>query len=162
MATTDLNWNTVKSWKINGKISIVTPEQKGSGRFTYEENQQSKIAQFNAALGQGSWKIVESENGAELFSSKAGTTKSSNLEELILTEFGWDFPWNELSYWVRGYKESQPLTPHAKQIEPISDLDWRIKFTKLMPTEIGSLPKSIQAQNPPYKIKLVIYDWEFE
>ena len=159
---THKSWHQVKSWTLKGKMAINDGQNSGSGTFKWLMTGANTNARFKAPFGQGSWNIQETEISATLTSSKNGNTVADSAEELISNELGWHFPWNNLKYWLRGYK-SNPNLPTSKTMpQSFQDDGWTISYQKWMPTPMGLLPKKIYASKPPYSVKLIIYSWSIE
>lgn len=151
------NWNQVKSWSFKGKMAINTPSQSNSGSLKWHVNDTTTSAQLKALLS--SWEITENLDITTLKSSQNGVSESADAQSLISNELGWDFPWNSLSYWLRGYREHQSITKHTDLPVSFLDNDWTITFQKWMATPLGMLPKKIKASKGQYSVKLIIYNW---
>jgi len=147
------------NWSFTGKFALSNGKENGSGKIAYEINNQTVKAQFKAPLGQGSWTITENKNSAELQSSRHHPVFGNNAQALISNELGWDFPWNNLKFWLRAHKTYAKITPHTSSIDKIYDNGWTISYSKWTQTPAGLLPKKIKASKPPYAVKLVIYKW---
>ena len=156
------NWQQVSSWSFNGKMAINDSHNSGSGRINWQVTPMTTNAQFNAPLGQGNWSIFAKKNQARLTSSKNGDQFANNAETLIFNELGWHFPWDNLQYWLRGYKLNDNLTTHHNTPELLIDNGWEITYQKWMETPIGLLPKKIKATKDSYSVKLIIYAWEIK
>lgn len=152
-------WNNIQTWSFNGKMAINDGNNSGSGRITWQVNQETIKAQFKAPLGQGSWEITENPHSAKLTSSNHGESTADNASILINNELGWEFPWESLKLWVRGYQTNQTLNPHSSLPNTINDNGWTITYQKWMNTPLGMLPKKIKATKESYTVKLIIYKW---
>ena len=156
------NWNQVNEWSFNGKMAIKDQRNNGSGRISWNRSKNSTQVEFKAPLGQGNWKLTEDLISAKLLSSKNGTTTATNAKLLLSNELGWDFPWNQLKFWIRGYHQNQVLNPHKNLPKVINDLGWKIDYQAWMNTPLGMLPKKIKASKDEYSVKLIIYNWEIQ
>lgn len=153
-------WDSeVLSWSIKGKLSIKSDIEKGSGRFIWTSNNSLINAKFSAPLGQGSWEIKEYTDHSELISSKSGTTHAQNTQILLHNELGWEFPWNKLPNWLRGYKSTANPSQNAASFKNFTEDGWLIEYLKTTATEYGQLPKLIKASQNQYEIKVVIHQW---
>lgn len=155
------HWSDINSWSITGKIAITDGRQSASGKFDWEISPENFTAQFKAPLGQGSWKISEDNNQAHLISSKHPDKFARNAQDLISNELGWSFPLEKLKFWIRGFEYLQTLNKHEKPIESISEEEWHVSYQKWQNTPLGLLPAKIKASKPPYSVKLIIYQWDF-
>jgi len=153
------NWQNIKSWSFNGRMAINDGKNSGSSSIKWNVSDDSLEAQFKAPFGR-SWKIFESPGQARISSSKHGDTLGHNAQILISNELNWDFPWNKLKYWLRGYKSNSYLPIHQKTFKSIEDDGWEITYPKWTQTPIGPLPKKIEARKGSYFLKLIIYNWE--
>ncbi len=158
------NWDNVSNWSLNGKMAINNGENSGSGRITWQQSKDTLTATFKAPLGQGSWTIKEQTDQSELISSTNGTSHAETAEILISKELGWHFPWTKIKYWLRGYNSdtSSQLIRHENLPKSIEDSDWHIEFQQWTSTDIGFLPKKIKASQPPYSVKIIIYNWDLK
>jgi outer membrane lipoprotein LolB len=151
-----------KNWSLTGKFALSNGIENASGKITYSVSNQSIHAKFKAPLGQGSWEIKQDKDNAKLLSTRHDPVYGNNAQSLISQELGWDFPWNSLSYWLRGYETSEKITTHIKSIDEIYDNGWTISYSKWVQTSNGLLPKKIKASKPPYTVKLFIYNWTLD
>ncbi len=140
-------------------MAINDGKNSGSGRILWTVDNDTSNAKFKAAMGH-SWSITESANSAKLESSDNGKITGDNASALITHELGWEFPWQSLAYWVRGYRTNQDLEQHSTLLESITDNGWTIIYQKWMKTPIGILPKKIKATKDNYSVKLIIYNWD--
>ncbi len=151
------------NWSITGKFALSNGKENGSGKITYTVNKPIIHAKFKAPLGQGSWEVKQDKNKAELLSSKHNPIYGNNAQILISQELGWDFPWDNLFYWLQGFKSNERVTSHfSNSIKKIHDDGWTITYNKWTQTANGFLPKKIKASKPPYTVKLIIYNWNFD
>ncbi len=153
-------WTQHQTWSFNGKMALNDGNTSGSGRITWAVDGNMTKAQFKAPLGQGSWKITETPSNATLESTRNGKSTADNASSLISNELGWEFPWNSLHFWARGYRTNQALEPHLTLPTSITDNGWSITYQKWMNTPLGLLPKKIKATKDNYSVKLIIYNWK--
>jgi len=156
------HWQQVSSWSFNGKMAINDGHNSGSGRINWQVTSTGTNAQFNAALGQGNWSIFAEKDQARLTSSRNGDQFAKKAETLIFNELGWHFPWDNLQYWLRGYKLNDNLQAHSITPELLLDDGWKITYQKWVETAVGLLPKKIKASKDSYSVKLIIYAWEIK
>ena len=144
-------------------MAINTHSSSKSGRINWSVDTKNKITQakIEAFIG-GNWEIIESTDKTTLKSSQNGISESKDTQSLISNELGWDFPWNNLKYWIRGYKENQSIIKHTDLPLSFTDEDWDITFQKWMATPVGMLPKKIKASKDQYTVKLIIYNWDLQ
>ncbi len=150
------------NWSITGKFALSNGKENGSGKITYSVSGQNINAKFKAPLGQGSWEIKQDKDKAELLSTRHHPIYGNDAQTLVSQELGWDFPWNSLAYWLRGYKTNAKTTPHKQSIDKIDDNGWIITYSKWINTSQGLLPQKIKAKKPPFSVKLIIYKWMVE
>ena len=150
------------NWSITGKFALSNGKESGSGKITYSVNGKNINAKFKAPLGQGGWEIKQEKDKAELSSTRHHPIYGNNAQTLVSQELGWDFPWNSLTYWLRGYETNAKITPHTQTIDKIDDNGWTITYSKWANTSQGLLPQKIKAKKPPFSVKLIIYKWKVE
>lgn len=154
------NWQQIHTWSFNGKMAINDGNNSGSGTIKWQTENNNTGAQFKAPFGRASWEINEYVDSAVLTSSNNGITTANNAQILISNELDWNFPWDKLKFWLRGFNEENELKKHQITPKTLEDNGWVISYTKWMATPIGLLPKKIKASKPPYSVKIVIYNWE--
>jgi outer membrane lipoprotein LolB len=155
-------WQKIEQWSFKGKMAINDGQHSGSGNLVWKVNSMGTYAQFKAALGQGSWRISATEKQATLESSQHGVLMGTDATTLIKQELGWEFPWQNLKFWVRGYANHQILSPHTELPKSFQDDGWTITYQKWMNTSLGPLPKKIKAVKDNYSVKLIIYNWDLQ
>ena len=159
----DVTQSASKNWSLNGKFALSNGKKNGSGKISYSVNNKTIHAKFKAPLGQGSWEVKQQNNKAELISSKHHPMYGNSAQKLISQELGWNFPWDSLIYWLQGFKSNEKITTHlSNNLKEIQDNGWTITYAKWIQTANGFLPKKIKASKPPYTVKLIIYNWNFD
>jgi len=158
----DVTQSASKNWSLTGKFALSNGKENGSGKITYSVNNQNIHAKFKAPLGQGSWEIKQDKDKAELLSNRHNPVYGNNAQLLISQELGWDFPWDSLPFWLRGYETNGKTTTHIKEIDEIHDNGWTISYSKWVQTSDGLLPRKIKASKHPYTVKLFIYKWTLD
>ncbi len=140
-------------------MAINDGQNSGSGKVNWINKKNLNVAKFKAPLGHGSWEIIESPKQAKLISSSSGERTALNAQILLNREIGWDFPWNKLSNWFRGYTDEKVLLTHTILPTTLFHDGWEITYEKWTNTSVGWLPKKIKASKPPHSVKLFIYEW---
>jgi outer membrane lipoprotein LolB len=159
-----VQWSAITSWAFTGKMAINDGHNSGSGIVKWKvSNNNETYAQFKAPLGQGSWTLTEANGQAKLSSSRRGTSIADDAQILISHELGWQFPWHQLQFWLRGYAYDQhKLTPHSKPLSLLNDDGWEISYQQWTQTAMGLLPKKIKARKDNFSVKLFIYTWKID
>ena len=53
------DWKQVSEWSFNGKMAIKDNNNNGSGRVSWSHTKETTHVVFKAPLGQGNWKLTE-------------------------------------------------------------------------------------------------------
>lgn len=157
-------------WDIKGKLAVKIDGKNNSGLITWNQRQDHFEMLLNGPLGSGRLHIKG--NGSKVVATtNQETLESASLELLFENEFGWQFPMQELHYWVRGiaYPKSPSQLSYNEQggLARIAQKGWIISYPSYQPiTQLTRddsskllMPKKIEVENAQVKLTLVIKTW---
>ena len=92
----------LNTWRIQGRVSITTDDQTG-GVFTFNwiQNHDHYNLQFSGPLGQGAILLSGYPDRVELTTAKGEKRVASDPQTLLASYTHWDFPVDNLYYWIR-------------------------------------------------------------
>ena len=157
---------TIQQWGFSGRIALSDGEQGGSGRLDWRQHHSGLVLNFQAALGQGSWRLTLNEESAMLESGDGAVVHADNAERLMRQQVGWDVPVDALQFWVRGLPNpNQSGVLQTSELGLPSSLKqqgWQIEYQRWDAAVQPPMPKKLIASRGDYRVKMVIRDWQFE
>jgi outer membrane lipoprotein LolB len=99
----DLHFESLKaieSWKIAGKLGVITPEKRTSVYINWAQNKDESDIKMTNILGVQLARVRDNKNGAEL-ESDGKVISDSSAEGLIYQITGWFLPVSQLKYWIK-------------------------------------------------------------
>lgn len=155
-----------EQWKINAKLGIKVPEQSGSVSLQWEQWANSYRIQVQAPLGQGSAVIYGNPDNIVIKRPGKPTLSSNNANTLIQEAFGWNFPLNQLKFWIRGLPNPE-LTIDLQQqnasgtLDKLEQSEWEIVYSRHQLVEQWQVPGKIVARQGNTRLTMIIRQWEF-
>lgn len=152
----------LNDFEISGKLALSDGQEGGSGRFIWRQQGAWVSTQFKAPMGQGSWLIEETSDGATLIINNEDPYYAHYAETLIADAVGWAVPWQALKQWfrVRPLNLDQADVQFNQTSQTIAEQGWTIVYDRFDDGPRGCLPHRIMASKPPYSIRLVIRQWQ--
>lgn len=150
------------NWALRGRIAVSDGRDGGSARVNWEAGPQSYELWIYAPLAQGTWRLTGKPGEVEL-AGPEGTFRGNDAEALLSRHLGWHIPVTGLRHWVRGIKAPGPVTTMAfdgrGRLAVLEQDGWRVTYTDWTDNPGLSMPRRIEAEYPPYQVKLVVQDW---
>ncbi|TBR38277.1 outer membrane lipoprotein LolB [Marinomonas agarivorans] len=175
----------IKQWSNSGRVGIRTSSDAISGNFRWFHSDDKFEFIISGPFGQGTTKLhgvhahehhqdIEGhehhQHNSVTLEYKDVVVTGSDAEALLADHLGWQFPIFQISYWVKGIKY-----PHSDAIEVFGNSEqgnlqlntliqdeWRIEYKRYQEVNGLNLPQKLQAEKPPYRVNLIINDWELE
>jgi outer membrane lipoprotein LolB len=151
-------------WTLEGKLGYQDSKDGGSAWLNWEQHQQTFDVSLTGPFGAGATQITGSNQYAQL--QRAGHDNITARSPAELTEllFGWQWPVEQLQYWVRG--SPFPLTPETARhhnpdgtLKILEQSNWTLQFSNYHKIGPWILPSKIKGQNGDYRFTLVIKNW---
>lgn len=150
------------SWALRGRIAVSDGRDGGSARVNWEADPDRYELWIYAPLAQGTWRLTGGPDGAELTGPK-GTFAGEDAQSLLVEHLGWHVPVTGLRHWVRGIPA--PGQPGDMEYDSrgrpavLRQNGWTVSYTEWADYPGLSMPRRIEAEYSPYRVKVVIQDW---
>lgn len=140
--------DSLQHWQVRGKLSVNNGQDAITGYLSWQQKQGHYDLFISGPLGQGATRLQGDANSASLTLANKPTVTASSARALMQKYMGWNFPVQDLQYWVKG----QP-SPSAKyqakydQVGLLSELlqhGWRIEFSRYSNQQGFWLPARIK------------------
>lgn len=152
-------------WALRGRIAVSDGRDGGSARVNWEADGGGYELWIYAPLAQGTWRLHGDEQGAVLEGSK-GTFRDRDATALLARHLGWHLPVEAMRHWARGMRA--PGEPARVEFdargrpEVLEQAGWTVRFTDWAEYPQLVMPRRIEADSPPFSVKLVIQGWALQ
>ena len=154
----------LKTWELDGRISLVTDEEAWSGQLYWQQSAASDyFIQFSAPSGQGAMQLLGTGESVELRLANGKSYTAKDADTLLRQETNWELPIESLWYWVRGLPNPElPVKTTLDQQGLIQDLqqnDWHIQYKRYQQYDAFYFPRKIVIQHEDMKVRLIVTQW---
>ncbi|AKS41774.1 hypothetical protein WM2015_1402 [Wenzhouxiangella marina] len=152
-------------WSVSGRVALSDGERGGSLAFRWEAEADRHRIVLRTLAGGRQWRLEFDPDGAVLEGSEVGLIEGEGPDPLVEAAVGWPIPVRDLSWWIRGLvpPEGTTLTRYAEDgtlAEAVAP-PWRLSFQRYAPGPESVLPSRLQADSAPYRVRIVLRDWQF-
>lgn len=159
--------SAISKWETSGRVGIRTKEDAVSGNFNWQKNPNTFALSIVGPFGQGATKLDQNQDGIVTLAYEDTVVTGNNPAALLQQELGWEFPVEQVTYWIRGL--AAPNSPSRISQDPISKLPntiqqdgWLITYNNFTKIDGLSLPQRMQVSNPPFRVNLIINQWTIQ
>lgn len=149
-------------WALKGRIAVSDGHDGGSARVNWEAGPDQYELWIYAPLAQGTWRLTGDDGRAELTGPR-GTFRGAEAQTLLAEQLGWHLPVTGLLHWVRGLRAPGDVTSASYdergRLAELQQGGWTVTYTDWKDYPGLSMPRRIEAEFPPYQVKLVVQDW---
>ena len=149
-------------WDVEGKIAVYQAKKNNSGNLTWRQRQGYFDLLITGPLGQGHLHI-EGSPGLVIATTPEQKTEASSVEQLFAEHFDWQFPMQELRYWVRGIASPESdadLTYNdSGELATLRQDGWQVSFLRYSQVSGLPMPEKITLTNNEIRLKLVLKNW---
>lgn len=152
-------------WVLEGKLGYRDKKDGGSAWVNWSQNANSFDVKLNGPLGTGATRIIGNNNYAELQRANHENVSAESATALTEVLFGWQWPMEQLQYWVRGIPSpmiSKNNISHNLDgtLARLEQSNWTLQFYRYQKAGHWLLPSKIKGQNGDYQFTLVIKNWQ--
>lgn len=159
--------SAISKWETSGRVGIRTPEDAVSGNFNWQKAPKTFSLNIVGPFGQGATKLNKSKEGIVTLAYEDTVITGTNPATLLQQELGWEFPVEQVSYWIRGLPDPSSASrttndPDSNLPSEIEQDGWLVTYTNFTEIDGLSLPQKMQVSNPPFKVNLIINQWTIQ
>ena len=88
-------------WQVRGKLSVSNGKEAITGYLSWDQKYQDYDLFISGPLGQGSTRLTGDNKKASLTLPNKPAVTASSARQLMKQYMGWDFPVEDLKYWVK-------------------------------------------------------------
>lgn len=168
LSATDESWserqirlNEVKTWELNARMSLTTPEQTQSFNIQWQEQPEQYHIRVMSTFGQTGALIWGTPQGVEVTTAD-GTWSGARLEDYVSSELELSLPFSALRYWLLGIPapgEIGQLQVDANQrLEQLTQHQWQLTY-RGYDTQVD-LPQRLRLEHQNWRLNVVIQSWD--
>ncbi|QUX97009.1 outer membrane lipoprotein LolB [Marinomonas sp. CT5] len=159
--------DAITKWETSGRVGIRTKNDAISGNFNWQKDPTTFALNIVGPFGQGATNLNQSANGTVTLSYEDKVITGNDPASLLQQELGWEFPVNQVTYWIRGLAAPTSMAkvtkdPKNQLPEKIEQDGWTISYRNFTKVDGLSLPQKMQVSNPPFRVNLIINQWTIQ
>lgn len=151
-----------EDWALRGRIAVSDGKDGGSARVNWDAGPEQYELWIYAPLAQGTWRLEGGPDTAVLSGPK-GSFQGADAQSLLSRHLGWHLPVSGLRHWVRGVRAPGPVEDveydARGRLAILKQDGWTVTYTQWASYPGLDMPRRIEADFPPYQVKLVVQDW---
>lgn len=152
------------SWLLEGKLGYRDKRDGGSAWINWQQSDTAFDVQLHGPFGSGATRILGDNSYAELQQSGEDTLTASSPASLTELLFGWQWPVDQLQFWVRGIPSPHtPITLRTHNTEgtlaSLQQSSWQLDFAGYEQVDQWILPTRIKGSSGEVSFTLVIKRW---
>ncbi len=155
-----------KTWQVNGKLAFISPDERQSANLNWQQTQNNNHLVLTTFIGTRILSLKQTAVGAELtFDDQQyfDTNASALLQRLT----GFALPVNNADQWLKATIDDHTLK--VDQLERAKSVlwfdnngkKWQINYTSYEQKHGFWLPNALTLTHEKIKIKIKLYDWQF-
>lgn len=154
----------LEHWQMSGKVGARLPENSGSARLRWNQNDSDYRIDLSGPFGQGRVVIETLDGRVRLREGGEPPVEAATGEELMRRATGWSFPVEQLKYWVRGIPAPGSkhhlveFTPEGL-LKTLRQSGWTLSYDDYEATGLTPLPGRIIAERDDIRLTLIVYQW---
>lgn len=151
------------NWQLSGKIGIRSHQENHSANLFWQQRQQHYLIELSGPLGQGGARIEGDKDGISIDIAGEEPLWAATPEALMEQTLGWQFPVQDLRYWVRGIPApSTPYTLSFKQklAHKITQNNWEISYLRYNYKDNYAFPEKIIISQNDLRLTIIAKEWQ--
>lgn len=152
-------------WSVSGRVAVREGQRGGSLAFDWQADGESHRIHLRTMTGGKQWRLEFSPGHAELEGSDVGRLIGSTPDPLVEAAVGWPIPVSHLTDWIRGL-----ASPDSEQVVFASDgtlrrvvlEPWELAYQRFDEVNGQLMPVRLEAESPPYRVRLVLREWNWQ
>ncbi len=159
-----LDPNDISHWEIQGKFSVVQPDEAVSANLSWRQYSPKRYEiALSGPLGQGSVLLSGYPDKVIYKDAHGDTEEAFNAELLLYHHTGWSLPIESLYYWARGLPD--PHYPYQKirdeqgALTHLKQHGWTLVYGAYQSYDDYLVPRKITLNYTDTKITLLLRKW---
>lgn len=167
---TERPWNehyqqlqSLNTWQLKGKMGIRAPDENHSASLYWEQSPQHYQIELTGPLGQGGARIEGNDQGISIDIAGEEPLWAPSAEQLMEDTLGWQFPVQDLRYWVLGIPApSNPFKLSLSQqlADEIIQNGWEIKYLRYNHQTDYPLPEKLTISRDNLRLTIIAKEWQ--
>lgn len=152
----------IDAFRVAGRLAVSDGRDGGSASFLWTQLGDRYEFELRQPVSQRTWRLTGGARGAVLEGGDHGPVRAASGEELLREVLGWEVPMRALQAWVRGLADAG-LAVQAQsrddqgRLQVLEQGGWQVQYRGWLDGSVW--PTRVQAQQPPYSVRLSIQDW---
>lgn len=156
---------TLQTWQLEGKLGYRDSHDGGSAWVNWRQAEAAFKLQLNGPFGSGATHILGNDQHAEMQRSGKDTIYAPSPAALTEQLFGWQWPVEQLQYWIRGIPDPNTALDISSHnidgtLATLSQANWQLQFSRYQQVGPWILPGRIRGSSGEYSFTLVIKHWQ--
>ncbi|MBH0058265.1 outer membrane lipoprotein LolB [Pseudoalteromonas sp. SWXJZ94C] len=155
-----------KTWQVEGKLAFISPDERQSANLNWQQRENSNNLVLTTFIGTRILSLKQTEKGAEL-EFDGEEYFDTDAARLLKRLTGFTLPVNNADSWLKGTIDDQSLIVdqlgRAKQVLWFDNTGkkWQIDYSAYMQAEGYWVPTKLTLKHQSIRIKIQLYDWQF-
>ena len=149
----------ISSWHLKGKIAVKTGRKGGNAALLWKQRRDHQEIELYGPFGGGRVQISARPGQAVLKDTKGQTIEETTATEVLYKRLGWQVPFQELYYWVRGIHDEGATgisLDNAGRLQSLQQGNWLVKYLDYKTVGQLDLPRKLSITAVPGSLE--IYD----
>ncbi len=162
----------LNQWQLQGKLGVRLPDDNGSARINWQQQQDTFFISLSGPLGQGRLKIEGEPGLVELRDGEHAPISADSPEALIEQATGWNLPVSALRHWILGIPVADAALKDVSYRnddlpERFTQLGWQLHFKRYTQKQELWLPSLLTATTTTpggedIRLTLAIHQWNLD
>ena len=155
-----------KTWQVEGKLAFISPDERQSANLNWQQTQNSNHLVLTTFIGTRILSLKQTAMGAELIFDDQQFF-DTNASKLLQRLTGFTLPVNNAGQWLKATIDDQTLdVDQLGRARSVLWFDgdgkkWQINYTSYVQKHGFWLPNALTLTHQKIKIKIKLYDWQF-
>ncbi|QOC23886.1 outer membrane lipoprotein LolB [Wenzhouxiangella sp. AB-CW3] len=152
-------------WSVSGRAAIRDGQRGGQISFEWQAEGERHRVHLRTVTGGRQWLLQFEPGHAELEGTDVRYLVGPDPNALVESAVGWRIPVVELSDWIRGLVSEElgeVRFAHDGTLERVRFEPWDLSYQHFVEIEGRLMPARLEAESPPYRVRLVLRDWKLK
>lgn len=152
----------LQQWQWQGKIGLRSEHQATSAYINWRQCEQHFDIRLSGPMGQGAAHLYGDDTAVILDRGQEGRLHAPSAEQLLEQQLGWSIPVSQLQYWLRGLPAPELGYRPLATNNGFEQAGWQLSYLRVNNVAGHTLPGKLVAEHPPYKITLILKNWDLQ